>query len=93
MNPPLTNEERGMYSEIMTQMRHNHDELHRAVMRVDDNLRDHTNLEDQQYAALDQQIRALQDEVVALRTKMGLLAGFISAVVAAVTAWLSKVFF
>ena len=93
MNPPLTNEERSMYGEIMTQLRHNHDELHRAIMRVDDNLREHVVQEDQQYSELNRQIRQLQDDVVSLRTKMGLLAGFISAVVAATTAWVSKVFF
>ena len=93
MNPPLTIEERQMFSEIMTQMRTNHAELHTAVQRVDDNLRAHVVQEDGQYDELNERITRLREDVASLKTRWGILASIAGVIGAGVMAALQKVFF
>ena len=100
MNPPLTNDERGMFTEIMTQLRHTHDHLEQAINRVDDNLRAHVEEEDQQYSDLRRDNAKLRDEVVELRegmasmrTRWGMLAAFAGFIGASAMALINKLFF
>ena len=82
MNPPLDPLSDAMYSELRADLR----EIVHSIDRVHDALDAHIKDEMRQYASL-------SDDVAALKTKMGVLAAGVSAVVAAVTAWAGKVFF
>ena len=89
MNPPLEPLSDVMFSELLAEIR----VVRQEIGRVHDSLDAHVKDEMGQYAAVQNQLREMRDDVVSLKTKMGVLAGAVSAVVAAVTAWLSKVFF
>ena len=82
-----------MFSEIMTQMRANHAELHTAVQRVDDNLRAHVVQEDGQYDELNERITRLREDVASLKTRWGILASIAGLIGAGVMAAFQKVFF
>ena len=82
-----------MFTEIMTQIRHSHDELHTAITRVDDNLRDHVVMEDRQYDELNERISSLREDVSSLKTRWGILASIAAAIGAAAMAAVQKVFF
>lgn len=97
---PLTENERGMFSEIMAQMRHYHDELRGAVSRVEDQLQAHVREEDEQYSDLRKDNAKIRDEVTnvredvaVLKTRWGILASIAAVLGAAVMAGIQKVFF
>lgn len=89
MNPPLEPLSDKMFSELLAEIR----VVRQEIGRVHDSLDAHVRDEMGQYAEVQHQLREMRDDVVSLKTKMGLLAGAVSAVVAAVTAWASRVFF
>jgi hypothetical protein len=93
MNPPLTSEERHMFSEIMTQMRCNHEELNLSIARMDDKLERHVMQEDGQYAKVQSQLSELKGDVKVLKSRWGVLASIAGMVGAAAMAFANKVFF
>jgi len=82
-----------MFSEIMTQMRHNHDEAIRAINRVEDSLKSHVVQEDGQYDELNERISSLREDVATLKTRWGILASLAAALGAIIMAAIQKVFF
>jgi len=98
--PPLTQEERGMFHEIMEQLRHTHDHLDLGIARVSAELRSHVEEEDQQYSDLRQdnaklrdQVTSLREEMAVMKTRWGMLASFAGLVGAAITTVVHKLFF
>ena len=89
MNPPFEPLSDKMFSELMAEIR----VVRQEIGRVHDSLDAHVSDEMKQYAHVQRQLNEIKEDVTALKVKMGFIAATVSAVVAAVTAWVGKVFF
>jgi uridine kinase len=86
MNQPFSPLDEQMYREIREDLRG----VSKSVEKVHDELTGHLHEEMQQYAHVHAQLTDIRIEIAKLKTKMAFGSAMVSAIVAAVTVWLSK---
>lgn len=89
MNPPLEPLSDKMFSELLAEIR----VVRQEIGRVHDSLDAHISDEAKQYAQVQDQLHELGNDITALKVKMGMVSAAVSAAVAGLIAWGSKVFF
>ena len=96
MNPPLSQVERDMFHEVMTEIRHVRD----SISSVHSALDKHVHDEDAQYTELRRDIKAvdsrvsnIEGDVKVLKTRWGIVASAAAMIGAAVMAALQRLFF